>query len=238
MKIILNDKYNNNQCWVACVCVYVCVRVSEWVSGVCVCVWRECVCVCVCVCVVCVCAGVRACVCVCVCVRACACVCVNVCVCACVCAWMCVCARVCAWLTGVERWTELAGWPPGLTQRAAAGGFRNAHPDLGRAENTLGEISTILHLQIAVSRASVCKTDRQRHHECCRCSGFTLVLERYAQLSHRQPLRLRYTILLCNYLKLQSKMSLAYVTIRGQSSPVTPNTALIDTRYYRLSAQH
>ncbi len=177
MKIILNDKYNNNQCWVACVCVCVCV-----------CVVCVCVCVCVCECVsVCECVFVWVCVCVSECVSV---LCVSECVCVCVC--------MTHWSWAMDRTRRVTPRPdPKSSSRRLW-----KRPPRSRSSRKYSRRNLHDFAPPDSSFQSEClQTDRQRHHECCSCSGFTLCLERYAQLSHRQPLRLRYTILSCNLFK-------------------------------------
>ena len=57
-------------------------------------------------------------------------------------------------LTAIDRGAGLAGGPPGLPQRAAAGGAADAHPNLSVAGQA--PVAPRTELQVAVAHAVVC----------------------------------------------------------------------------------
>lgn len=67
-------------------------------------------------------------------------------------------------LTAIDRGAGLAGVPPGLPQRAAAGGAADAHPNLSVAGQT--PVAPRTELQVAVAHAVVCRATQ----------AFTMVL--------------------------------------------------------------
>lgn len=62
-------------------------------------------------------------------------------------------------LTAIDRGARLAGVPPGLPQRAAAGGATDAHPNLGVAGQT--PVSSRTELQVAVAHTVVCRATQE-----------------------------------------------------------------------------
>lgn len=62
-------------------------------------------------------------------------------------------------LTAIDRGARLAGVPPGLPKRAAAGGATDAHSNLRVAGKT--PVSARTELQIAVAHAVVCRATQE-----------------------------------------------------------------------------